>query len=61
MFVKRARPALFKENFEQLRRNFVCVGQVKNFLYHRRQIGEFCLEAASASVFIFEVCPKFTS
>jgi hypothetical protein len=61
MFGKRARPALFKVNFEQLRRNFICFGQVENFLYRRRQIGEFCLEAASASVFIFEVCPTFTS
>jgi hypothetical protein len=46
MFGKSARPALFKDNFEQPRIYFACIGQVENFSYHRRQIGEFCLEAA---------------
>jgi hypothetical protein len=60
MFGKTDRLAVFKDTIEQLRRKFVCFGPVENFVHNRRQFREFCLEAVSVSVFIFEVCPKFT-
>jgi hypothetical protein len=50
MVGKRDRPAVFKDTIEKLRWNFVRIGKVENLVCHRRQFGEFCLEAISASV-----------